>query len=286
MLIKKFGHCYIDDIAFGHNLIEPPFEENSLHTHEMCELYCVFKGSGRYIIEGSEHKLEKGKIILMRPGEFHKAHIENDEIYESFVIHFLPRLVDSFDPERKLLRPFFERPLGKNNVYGRLNVANTVIYELFKRMDDCRGDNYDNGVKVKALLFSILIELTSLFDAKLYEDTTVRNKQTMKIVEYINLHLTEPLSIEKICTKFFISRTQLNRNFKEATGTSVWEYITAKRLMLARSRILGGIGSVEAATICGFGDYSAFYRAYMKKYGSKPSDRIDSLKYSPKEDRL
>ncbi len=286
MLIKKYGYCYIDDIAFGHSLIEPPIESNSLHTHEMCEIYCVFKGSGRYIIEGSEHKLEKGKVILMRPGEFHKAHIEEDETYESFVIHFLPGLVDSFDPERKLLRPFFERSLGKNNVYSRTNVVNTVIYELFKRMDECKGDNYDNGVKVKALLFSVLIELNSLFDAALYEDTSVKNKQTIKIVEYINSHLTEPLSIDKICTKFFISRTQLNRNFKEATGTSVWEYITAKRLMQARNLIMSGMGSVEASSNCGFGDYSAFYRAYMKKYGIKPSDKIDAIKYNPKEERL
>lgn len=287
MKIKKYGYCYIDDIAFGHSLIEPPFEENSLHTHEMCELYCVFKGSGRYIIEGSEHKLEKGKIILMRPGEFHKAHIENDEIYESFVIHFLPNLVDSFDPERKLLRPFFERPLGKNNVYSRANVVNTVIYEIFKKMDECSGDNYDNGIKVKALLFSVLIELGIMFDQKLYDDNSVRNKHTMKIVEYINSHLTDPLSIEKICNKFFISRTQVNRNFKDATGSTVWEYITTKRLMLARGYIEGGMGSVEAAANSGFGDYSAFYRAYVKKFGIKPSEKAKvKMAYDTKEEML
>ena len=285
MIVKKFGHCYIDDVAFGHHMAEPPLSGDGLHTHEMCEIYCVFKGSGRYIIEGSEHKLEKGKLILMRPGEFHKAHLEQ-EIYESFVIHFLPEIVDSFDPERKLLRPFFERSLGKNNVYSRHNTANTAIYELFNKMDECRGNNYDNGVKVKALLFSVLIELNSLFDARLYDDTSVRNKQTSEIVEYINSHLTGELSIDKLCTKFFISRTQLNRNFKEAAGTSVWEYITAKRLMNARNLILSGTGSVEAASSTGFGDYSAFYRAYVKKYGVKPSDKTDTIKYNLKAEML
>ena len=285
MIVKKFGHCYVDDIAFGHHMVEPPLSGDGLHTHEMCEIYCVFKGSGRYIIEGSEHKLEKGKLILMCPGEFHRAQLEQ-EIYESFVIHFLPEIVDSFDPERKLLRPFFDRALGKNNVYSRHNAANTAIYELFKRMDEFRGDNYDNGVKVKALLFPVLMELNSLFDAKLYEDVAVKNKQASEISEYINSHLTEALSIEKLCTKFFISRTQLNRKFKEATGTSVWEYVTAKRLMMARSMILGGTGSVEAAASSGFGDYSAFYRAYTKKYGVKPSDKTDTIKYNLKEEML
>ncbi len=285
MLVKRFGHCYIDDISFGHKVAEPPLNRDGLHTHEMCEIYCAFKGSGRYIIEGSEHKLEKGKLILMRPGEFHRAHLD-EELYESLVINFPPELVDSFDPERKLLRPFFDRPLGKNNVYSRQNVANTVIYELFNRMDECSGDNYDNGVKVKALLFSVLMELNTLFDAKLYEDTKVKNKQASEIVEYINSHLTGTLSIEKLCTKFFISRTQLNRKFKEATGTSVWEYVTAKRLMMARSMIFSGTGSVEAASSSGFGDYSAFYRAYTKKYGVKPSDKTDTIKYNLKEEML
>ena len=56
--------------------------------------------------------------------------------------------------------------------------------------------------------------------------------------------------------------------------------------MNARNLILGGTGSVEAASSTGFGDYSAFYRAYVKKYGVKPSDKTEMIKYNPKEELL
>jgi AraC-like DNA-binding protein len=88
----------------------------------------------------------------------------------------------------------------------------------------------------------------------------------------VNEHLYEELSLDTICKKFYISKPQLCRIFKRATGSTVWEYVTTKRLIAAQRLIRSGIPVAEAARKCGFGDYTSFYRAYRKQFGEKPKE--------------
>ena len=84
--------------------------------------------------------------------------------------------------------------------------------------------------------------------------------------------------MNEICDKFYISRSQLNRNFNSLTVSSVWEYITNKRFDLVKQYTDSGMSLVNASSAAGFGDYSAFYRAYTKKYGMSPSKKLNVQK--------
>ncbi|MBQ7119077.1 MAG: helix-turn-helix transcriptional regulator [Oscillospiraceae bacterium] len=257
--------------SYGGSVSYPPFTPTDMHVHENCEIFCVFRGDGYYITEGARHKFEHGKIFLMRPGESHKPDLVGNEPYDRMSHHFPTSVVDGIDPERQLLAPFFDRPLGKNNVYDRSVVASTGIYELFTQLHAKLETPYLTQLNTTVTLLSILAKIKKLFDSKLYITPAKDTEHMRDIVEYVNEHLTTPLSIEHICEKFFISRVQLNRNFKNVTGSTVWDYVMTKRLVLAKSYISDGMRAGEAATACGFGDYSAFYRSYIKKYGTTPS---------------
>lgn len=263
--------CHNRYISYAQSTQYPPFAPMMLHAHESCEIFCLFRGNGYYITEGTRHKFEHGKVILMRSGEAHRTVPTGEEPYARLAFHFDPSIVDSIDPERRLLRPFFDRPLGLHNVYDRSVVAQTAIYELFRKMTALSGDNAQNCVHVTALLFAVLDELNTLFDAKLYISPTESAALMHAVVAYVNENLTAQLSVDQICEKFYLSRGQLNRNFKSSTGATVWDYIVTKRLMLAKSYISDGMGAQEAARTCGFSDYSAFYRAYQKKHGISPT---------------
>lgn len=257
--------------SYGGSVSYPPFTTHNMHVHEMCEIFCVFRGDGYYITEGARHKFEHGKIFLMRPGESHKPDLVGNEPYDRISHHFYASVVDGVDPERRLLSPFFDRPLGERNVYDRSVVAPTGIYELFTKLHAKKESEYETELNTTVVLLSILAEIKKLFDAKLYLTPAKETEEMRAIVEYVNNNLTGDVSIDRICEKFFISRAQLYRSFKNATGSTVWDYVTTKRLLLAKSYIADGIRASEAATACGFGDYSAFYRAYIKKYGATPS---------------
>ncbi len=258
-------------IAFGSSVDYPPFAKHRLHTHDRCEIYCVFRGSGYYITEGTRYPLEHGRIILMRPGEMHMLEPMGEEPRDSLSFHFDCSLVDSIDPKRQLLEPFFSRPLGMQNVYDHSIVATTEIYTLFRKMRELDQDNERNCLHASAMLLCVLSELKKLFDKKLYSTQKISSIPTSEIVDYVNHRLTEDLSPEQLCETFRLSRSHLDRVFKRDTGSPLCSYITLKRLLLAKGYIDDGMGAMRAATAAGFTDYSTFYRAYCKTFHCPPT---------------
>ena len=268
--------CGDQYILFGSGVEHPPFKTHLLHTHERCEIFCCFRGSGYYITEGSRNRLERGRIFLMRPGEMHKIAPAGEEARETLAFHFDCALVERIDPELRLLAPFFDRPLGMHNIYDHGAVAPTEIYSLFQKMREYEGCQEDRCAYLTAMLFPVLAELKRLFDAKAYSESGKSSQLMHTLIGYVNDNLSMELTPELLCDKFHISRTQLDRNFKSATGSTVWAYITAKRLLLAKAYIEDGMRITEAAGACGFRDYSTFYRAYRKHFGMQPSEGATS----------
>ena len=94
------------------------------------------------------------------------------------------------------------------------------------------------------------------------------------IVRYVNDMLCEDITVETLAEHFFLSTSQFSRLFKEATGASPWAYVTAKRLVRARELLQSGESAKKAAEDCGFKDYSVFYKAFVKRFGEKPSGSL------------
>ena len=98
-----------------------------------------------------------------------------------------------------------------------------------------------------------------------------------QIITYINENFTEKITLDDISAKFFISKHHLNKLFRKATGITVGEYVIYKRIYYARGLIQRGVRASEAAESSGFSDYSAFYKAYIKRMGHNPqSDSPDA----------
>jgi AraC-like DNA-binding protein len=83
--------------------------------------------------------------------------------------------------------------------------------------------------------------------------------------------LTEPFSLDHISEHFFISKHHLNKLFRLATGTTIYDYLLYKRVIYAQQLLIDGLNASEAALEAGFKDYSSFYRAYTKFLGHSPA---------------
>ena len=60
------------------------------------------------------------------------------------------------------------------------------------------------------------------------------------------------------------------RLFKAQTGSTVHAYVRQKRLLCAARLIREGVPATKAAADSGFGDYSAFHRAFRESFGISP----------------
>ena len=93
-----------------------------------------------------------------------------------------------------------------------------------------------------------------------------------ELIAYINSHLSDDLSLESICSVFHTSRSHTNRKFRQMAGSSMWEYVKRKRLLMAKELLLGGENPYRVYEKCGFNEYSSFYRAYKAEFGVSPKD--------------
>lgn len=94
-----------------------------------------------------------------------------------------------------------------------------------------------------------------------------------KTKEYIEAHISENLSAEKIAGFAGYSVFHFCRIFKEHTGKSLMSYVREKRLELAESALEKGENTAEVAFRCGFETSSGFSRAYERKFGERPAKR-------------
>lgn len=263
--------CANEKLGFQLSTSYPPFCEQDLHIHDMCELFYLIKGSGYYETEGTRYPFKSGMILLMQPGETHRAVRFDDGPYTRISIHFHPSVIDSIDSSRRLLRPFYNRTMGTRNYYDRETLTNTSVYQYLTKMTVPCATEDEQCVQVLSYLPAVLSELAKIFDQSAMAVTDKNTLMIHDILDYINQNLSASLSVELLCEKFFITRTQLYRIFKKTTEMNAWEYIVLKRLVLARSMINDGTPAIDAAKQCGFRDYSSFYRAYLAKYGAPPS---------------
>ncbi len=271
--MEKLLYHYVDsDLRLRHAVDEVPDKNDfTMHVHEHYEIYLFISGNAKYIVEGSVYPLEPGTIIIIRPTEIHKAEIISEQQYERYSVNFSTGFLENIDPEHRLMKAFDSHPHGFDNMYPFPVLENNRILEAFKYMCDANfNDEYDKKVRIYTGLFSLLKEINNAYINRNTSANATTPSQTEQIIKYINKHLLEELSVPIIAEKFHMSTSQVSRIFKKGAGCSIWEYISAKRLSMARIKIHNGMIAQNAAEECGFNDYSSFYRSYVKKYGASP----------------
>lgn len=237
-----------------------------MHLHDNYEIFCFLSGDAKYAVEGVIYPLFKNDIMVMRRSESHRLVLLSDKTYRRIIVSFtLSENTDGF--LNKIMEPFEERELGKFNRYPASLFPNSNLPYYLERI--C--NTTDKSIQT-AYLTVFLKELSEQFAYLKSTESAAQTNKCAEILRYINCHLTEPLSLQALSERFFISKSQLNRNFKQVVGTTIWEYIVEKRVLLAKNLLEKGEKPVNVYLLCGFGDYTSFYRAYNKKFGIPPSE--------------
>ena len=93
-----------------------------------------------------------------------------------------------------------------------------------------------------------------------------------EIISYIEKHFAEEISLKTIAAHFLISESAIGQLFKKQMDVSFYKIVTQRRLIEAKKLIVDGVLLKSIPELCGFSDYSVFYKAFVKEYGISPKE--------------
>ena len=241
------------------------------HYHTFHKIIDFLGGESGYGVEGKQYLLQPGDLVLVPQGCIHRPEAEPNAPYERRILYLSPEflrraggscdLAACFDRAREEFR-FVVHPADGT---GGAQLAALEHAE--------REDAFGRELLAQSLLFQFLIGLNRAMadDLLQYAKPAAYDRKIEAILRYLSEHLTEPVSIDDLAARFFVSKYHMMRQFRAQTGYTIHGYLTGKRLMFARAMIAAGTPVLQASEESGFGDYSAFLRAYRKQFGAAPN---------------
>ncbi|MFM1653274.1 AraC family transcriptional regulator [Brevibacillus sp. B_LB10_24] len=159
--------------------------------------------------------------------------------------------------------------------FGKITLEDTVRLSTicdFFRESLLRKDVISQDWK-NHLLHEILYQFFLKNQPKQFTRPALKNDRLIKqAVEFIEEHMSHPISIKSVSSLFGLSQGQFTRRFKEAYGVSPIEYLTLLRIKKAQVLLLNSNLTIDdIATRCGY--QSGFYlsRIFSSKINITPS---------------
>ena len=246
------------------------------HYHEFYKLTFFIAGNGSYIVEGRHYQLLPGDIILVGSRRVHKPQLDAGIIYERIILYISPKFLHENSTEDYSLEGIFSG--SKGHVLRPTEDFRRRILMLFSQLETEMGGRHPGRIILaKSVLLRILVEIgreLNKSEVQLPGPVVPKDGKVLEILRYLENNLTEDISIDELATRFYISKYHMMRRFREETGTSIYTYLSDKRLILARELIQNGVSATDACFQSGFRSYSAFSRAYGKLFGVTPTGRM------------
>lgn len=98
------------------------------------------------------------------------------------------------------------------------------------------------------------------------------HQMVKRILESVEKHLAEDLSLHSFSERLFVNPSYLSRLFKKETGESFSNYVLTRRMERAKELLTAGAKVYDAADAVGYQDVSYFAKVFRKYFGVAPSD--------------
>jgi AraC-like DNA-binding protein len=219
-------------------------------------LIMVVSGTYSLFLEG------KKKPLVLKEHEiaFIPANTEFHRIAEDFPTYYhISFHADAEHPFRRDLAPC------------KLSLPKEQAVPIFNSMERAFPIP-DNRELIIHLVERILTE-NYLFGKSPKEKFPHMSEEVLNTVRYMNRHLDEPLDIETLATRVYLSHSGLIWKFKRELGTTPSQYLILLRLRYAKQLLLNHPYNInEISEMCGYTNPFYFTNAFHRYAGMSPTE--------------
>ena len=243
-----------------------------MHIHDCYELYYSISGGKQFLIDNRFYPISPGDLFIINQYESHKLTQIDNSVHERIVLSIYPDFVKRLStPYTDLDYCFSNRDSRFQHKVSLDKTAQSRFLYYISKITSARG--YAHDIVEQAAFMELMVMINALSDANAGENcvsTYKYSRQVDDILAYINQNIGQSITVEQLAENFFLSESYICRIFRQATGTPINKYITARRISIAKVHLSEGDSVSVAFEKSGFGDYSSFFKAFTKAVGVSP----------------
>lgn len=279
--IEKVKRGYLNEDFHFFNLKDQKKNEFEFHYHDFNKIIIFLSGDVTYIIEGKFYKLKPWDILLVGRNDLHRPIISSSAPYQRMILWLNPLFLEQHNKDDSNLLSCFQ--LASERKLNLIRLNNMQINLLKQNLNDLedaiKDKDFGSTILKNALFLQFMVKINRLYRQmdinKKLEDVKY-DPRIENILSYINSNLDKDLSIDMLSKEFYLNKYYLMHLFKEETGYTLYSYIQKKRIIKASDLIKSGMQAGDVCSLCGFGDYSSFVRAFKKEFQLSPKQYYKS----------
>lgn len=235
------------------------------HCHDFVELIFVLDGNGTATVDGETFPIQKGDILIYNAGLMHSESSSEDAPLE---LQFLAwdKLQITDLPKNWILPPSYGYLFATGEMYPIFQQYFHILLQEFEEKAHLYADIAQNISRTLLMYLFRLIDQTAS-NASLLG----KNRTLTQLLDYIEQHFREPLSLEQISKACFCNVYYLSHIFTQEQGMSIGKYILNRRMDEAKRLLRDTQMPInEIGIAVGLPDASYFCRIFRKATGTTP----------------
>lgn len=239
------------------------------HWHEELQYCLVLSGTICISVASRKHMIKKGDGIFINTQQLHK--IEAMDTNASYLfLYFHPNLLDSH--KYHFIYDTYVLPvLSEFSIHTLLLFAENIQHQKMMEHLLKIEETHEKREKYFELdIFSQLIDLWKITNNCIGEEeknavfnSNATNTRLKEALCFIRLHYAENMTLEMLADHVHLSRSECSRFFKNATGQTLFQYITHYRINKSLELLFQTDKSVaEIAYEVGFSSQSYFTKRF------------------------
>lgn len=235
------------------------------HFHRCFEMIYVIDGAMNSTVDDQKIRATADDVVFVQKYYAHSYHSTED--YRKIVLIIPTNLYRDF-----------EKQLSVNTLPAHLT-DKTFNRTLLPLLEHLLEHFQEKTPLIKKGYMDILIgELVAHYPAVPVAQND-RIDLLVRILDYIDEHYDEPLTLESISAEFGYNKYYFSRLFNRCMGENLSRYINLVRLqrMMALAAASEKPNITELAFACGFDSLSTFYRYFGQVYGQSPTEALRDM---------
>ncbi|MGN0174486.1 MAG: helix-turn-helix domain-containing protein [Acutalibacteraceae bacterium] len=234
----------------------------------------ISKGEFGFIHSGKHESLKSGDIFIAKPYENFSIITEDNEPQRFiFIISVHQNYFSEVKGDENFLRAFLNRKNGELNVYKQEKLKKYDICDkIFPFFDRCINKNLGE-VHFSALIITLITVISLIYDENNFTPSSKYSEEYEVLIwDYILSNALTNLSAKDVEKKFAISKWYLDKVTNRFYGEPFHKTLTNLRMWHSRQLMQKNLSCQEISRLCGYNNYSSFYRCYQRFFKSTPKD--------------